>query len=170
MPLKRPPEIVTCCSRMPWRGLPIRRIDIADDAGDAARLPVFARCAHRSDAVDKLGLAQRFQLLRPVGPATISRQFLEQVATTVVTAADIGEQILEQVAVRCPADPTCEWCGSTIGKSGSRISSRRLSSQSCRIGDVTAGGNRGLGHGAVLPGLLFDCANSAPPRRVMPRF
>src|SRR6266478_6046605 len=42
-------------------------IDIADDASDAARVPVFSGRTHRRDAVDELGLAERLQFFRPVG-------------------------------------------------------------------------------------------------------
>src|SRR6516225_5157465 len=71
------------------------QIDIADDAGTAARGPVFARCAHRRDAVDEFGLAERLLLLRPVGPVHLPA-FLEAGRDDVVPAADILEQILEQ--------------------------------------------------------------------------
>src|SRR5690348_11143192 len=69
------------------------QIDIADDAGATTCRPVFARRAHRRDAVDKFGLAERLLLLRPVGPVHLPA-FLEAGRDDVVPAADIFEQIL----------------------------------------------------------------------------
>src|SRR5205814_9466388 len=77
------------------------QIDIADDAGAAAGRPVFARRAHRRDAVDELGLAERLLLVRPVGAVHLAA-FLETGRDDVVPAADIFEQILEQVSVTGP--------------------------------------------------------------------
>src|SRR5207244_9702707 len=76
-------------------------IDIADDPGDATRRPIFAGCAHRRDAVDELGLAKGFQFLRPLGAVHLAA-FLKAGRDDVVAAADIVEQILEQVAVAWP--------------------------------------------------------------------
>ena len=77
------------------------QIDIADDAGDAPRLAVFAGSAHRRDAVDEFGLAERLQLLRAVGAVHLAA-FLKTGRGDVVAAADIVEQILKQVAVAGP--------------------------------------------------------------------
>jgi hypothetical protein len=53
--------------------------------------------AHRRDAVDELGLADRRQLRRRIGP--VHRVALrEHGGSDVVTAVEIGEQVVEQVA------------------------------------------------------------------------
>ncbi len=74
------------------------QIDKADDAGDATRRPVFARGAHRRDAADELGLAERFELLGPVGAVHLAG-LLVAGGADVVTAADIGQQLREQIAI-----------------------------------------------------------------------
>src|ERR1700746_1471208 len=77
------------------------QIDIADDAGDAARGPVLARRTHRRDAVDELGLTDRLLLLRAIGPVHFAA-FFETGRDDIVTAANVFQQILEQVTVTRP--------------------------------------------------------------------
>jgi hypothetical protein len=74
------------------------QVDKADDAGDATRRPVFARGAHRRHAADKLGLAERFELLGPVGAVHLARLLIAGGAN-VVTAADIGQQLREKIPI-----------------------------------------------------------------------
>ncbi len=76
-------------------------IDVADDAVDAFRLAVFAAGAHRRDAIDEFGLAQRLQLLRGVGAIHLAA-FLKAGRDDIVAATDIVEQVLEQIAVARP--------------------------------------------------------------------
>src|SRR5246127_1749846 len=71
------------------------QIDIADDAGDAARGPILARRTHRRDAVDELGLTKRLLLLRPIGPVHFAA-FFETGRDDIVTAANVLQQILKQ--------------------------------------------------------------------------
>ena len=139
------------------------QIDIADDAGDAARLAVFARRAHRRDAVDEFGLAERFQLLRTVGAVHLAA-FLEAGRGDVVAAADIGQQILKQIAVARPVPHMM------VG-----IDDRQLGLDDLFLPPVepvradrrmAAGRDRGLGHGGSPPevalGLRQLCPS--PPR------
>src|SRR6202008_4824807 len=68
------------------------QIDKADDAGDAARRPVFARGAHRRHTADELGLAERLEFVGPVGTVHLAGLLIAGGAD-VVTAADIGQQL-----------------------------------------------------------------------------
>ncbi len=135
------------------------QIDIADDAGDAPRLPVFAAGAHRRDAVDELGLTQGFQLLRAVGTVHLAA-FLEAGRGDVVAAADIGQQVLEQIAVAGPVPHVMV-----------RIDDRQI-----RLDDLlapavepfgadrrmTAGRDRGLGHGGSPPEIALTLPQLCP--------
>ena len=151
---------MTCCSRMPLARLPMPQIDIADDAGDAARRAVFARGAHRRDAGDELGLAERFQLLRAVGAVHLAA-FHEAGRDDVVAAAEIGQQILEQVAVARP-----------VPQMMVRIDDRQIGFEDLLAalvepirphGGVTARRNRGLGHARLLPGSSSAAATVPRP-------
>jgi len=84
------------------------QIDIADDPGDAPRRSVFARCAHRRHAGDEFGLAERFQLLRPLGAVHLAA-FLKAGRDDVVTAPDIRQQIREQITVARPVPHVVVW-------------------------------------------------------------
>ena len=62
------------------------------------RRAVFARGAHCRDAVDELGLAERFQLLRAVGAVHLAGLLVHR-RDDVVAAGEIGEQLRDHVAV-----------------------------------------------------------------------
>ena len=134
------------------------QIDIADDPGDATRLAVFPRRAHRRDAVDEFGLAERFLLLRPVGAVHLAA-FLEAGRDDVVAAADVFEQVLEQVAVAGP-----------VPQMMVRIDDRQIGLEDLLAALVepvrpdrrmTARRDRGLGHCSAPPRIGFGCLNCA---------
>src|SRR6202040_583403 len=143
------------------------QIDVADDACTAARPAVFARCAHRRDAVDELGLAERLLVLRPVGPVHLPA-FLKAGRNDVVPAADIFEQILEQVSVTGP-----------VPQMMVRIDNRQIRLEDLLTALVqpvrpdwrmTSWRYRGLRHIRLLPNLAFGSLNSAPARPATPWF
>ena len=114
-------------------------------------LPYLPGSAHRRDAVDEFGLAERLQLLRAVGAVHLAA-FLKTGRGDVVAAADIGQQILEQIAVAGPVPHVMV-----------RVDDRQIGLDDLLapavepiLADrrVAAGRDRGLGHGAVLPRLL----------------
>ena len=74
------------------------QIDIADDPGRDAGLAVIARCAHRGDAGDELGLAERAQLRRAV-LAVHRMAFEKHGRDDVVAGVRVGQQLVEQIAV-----------------------------------------------------------------------
>ena len=112
------------------------QIDKADDAGDAPRRPVSARLAHRRDAAHELGLAERFELLRPGGTVHLADLLVTR-AADVVTAANIGEQLREQITI-IQAVPQMV-VGVDNRQLGLDDRFAVLSSQSCRTGAWTAG-------------------------------
>src|SRR5499427_9206690 len=74
------------------------QIDIADDSGDATCRPVIARGTHRCNPAGELGLAKRFQFLRPI--ASVHRAgLLVQRRPDVMAAPNISEKVREQVGV-----------------------------------------------------------------------
>ena len=79
-------------------------VGVADDAGAGAHIAVDAARRHGRDAVDELGLAHRLHVLGPVGP--IHRPALhEDGGDDVVAAAQVGEQLLQQVTRRTRPNP-----------------------------------------------------------------
>ena len=64
MPRKRPPPARICASSTSSTARAELQIGMADDAGADLRRAIAAAGAHRRDAVDELGLADRPQLLR----------------------------------------------------------------------------------------------------------
>ena len=131
MPRKRPPPATIIASSTFAHARAQREIGMADDAGADARLAVAAAGAHRRDAVGELDLADRAHLLRPVG--AIHREPFEiDGGDDIVSAADVGQQVRQQIARRSPADRSGDDAGSTIGRSGSSAASRRSASQSGR--------------------------------------
>ena len=74
-----------------------RQIGVADDAGADARLAVGAAGAHRCDAVGELDLADRAQLDGTFG-AVHREPFEIDARRDVVSGADIGEQLRQQIA------------------------------------------------------------------------
>jgi hypothetical protein len=69
-----------------------------DNASAQPALAELSARAHRRRAVDEFDFADRLQLRRPVGPVHRAA-FDEDALRDVVTAAGIGEQLVEQVAV-----------------------------------------------------------------------
>src|SRR5579883_2301144 len=134
------------------------QIDIADDAGAGAHGAVFAALAHRRNAGDELGLPQRAQFGRSLGAVHLAA-FEKNRGADVVPAREVFEQIMEQVAIAGRSHRW--WCGSMIGRSGSMISSRRLSSQSLRIGRWRLGAA-----GAVSAGILYSPVDGVQPLTV----
>src|SRR6266446_1484110 len=128
------------------------QVDIADDPGNAPCRPVFARCAHRRNTVDEFGLAKGFKFQRLLGAIHLAA-FLEAGRDDVVAAADIGEQILEQVAVARPVPHVMV-----------RIDNRQIGIEDLFAAlvepvlpdrRVPARRDRGLWHRMVPPGLRF---------------
>ena len=76
-------------------------IDIADDPGAGSRRAVFAALAHRRDTGDKRGLAERAQFRRPFGAIHLAA-FEEHRGANVVAAAQILDQVVQQIAVPRP--------------------------------------------------------------------
>src|SRR5262249_45014541 len=74
------------------------QIDGADDAGSDARLAVVARCAHRRNAVDELGLADAAE---GFGPLRLEHRaaFDENGRDNVVATTDVLKDFLKQVAL-----------------------------------------------------------------------
>ena len=125
------------------------QIDIADDPSDATRLAVFPRGAHRRDAIDEFGLAKRFVLLRAIGAIHLAA-LLEAGRDDVVAAADIPEQVREQIAVV-----------RSVPQMMMRIDDRQIGLENFLAalvepirphGGMTARRNGGLGHPRLLPG------------------
>src|SRR5690349_10730069 len=85
-------------SSSPWGARADPKIDVADDAGAALGGAVLAAGAHRRDAGDELGLAQRAQLGLALGAVHLAA-FEEHGGADVVAAADVGEQLGQQVVV-----------------------------------------------------------------------
>ncbi len=143
------------------------QIDIADDAGDTPRLAVFAGRTHRRDAVDELGLAERFPLLRAVGAVHLAA-FLETGRGDVVAAADIGEQVLEQIAVARPVPHVMV----RVDDRQIGLDDRLAPAVEPVLPDrrMAAGRDRGLGHWQNPPEVAVGCANCAPARPALPWF
>ena len=74
------------------------QIGVADDAGAKPAFAVAAARAHRRGAVDEFDLADRLHLGRAIG-AVHRAAFDKDAVDDVVTAAGIGEQLVEQVAM-----------------------------------------------------------------------
>ena len=74
------------------------QIGVADDAGRDPGLAVIARGAHRGDAGDELGLADRPHLGGAVR-AVHRMAFDEHGGDDVVAAVEVGQQFVEQIAV-----------------------------------------------------------------------
>ncbi len=75
-----------------------RQIGGADDAAGDPGPPVIARLAHRRDAGDEFGLADRAHLGRTVG-AVHRVAFEKDRGDDVMPGREIGEQLVEQIAV-----------------------------------------------------------------------
>ncbi len=75
-----------------------RQIGIADDAGGDPGLAVIARRAHRRDAGDEVGLADRAHLGRAIRPVHRAA-FLEHGRDNVMAGVEVGEQFVEQIGV-----------------------------------------------------------------------
>ena len=73
----------------------------AHNASGDTRRPIEAAGAHRGDASDELGFAHRSQLFRSVG-AVHAVAFLEHRGDDVMTGADVGEKVVEQVTMVRP--------------------------------------------------------------------
>ena len=76
-------------------------IDIADDPGAGPCRAVFAALAHRRHTGDKRRLAKRAQFGRPFGAVHLAA-FEEHRGADVVAAAQILDQIVQQIAVARP--------------------------------------------------------------------
>src|SRR5258708_2193050 len=74
------------------------QVGVPDNAGAQPALAELSARAHRRRAVDEFDFADRLQLRRPVGPVHRAA-FDEDALRDVVTAAGIGEQLVEQAAV-----------------------------------------------------------------------
>jgi len=74
------------------------QIGVSDDAGTQPALAVAAAGAHRRCTVDEFDFADRLHLGRAVGAVHLAA-FDKDALDDVVTAAGIGEQLVEQVAV-----------------------------------------------------------------------
>ena len=128
---------------------PKPQVGMADDAGADLRLAVATRGAHRRDAIDELGLADRPHLLRPA--RAMHRAALhEHRGDDVVATVGVGQQIVEHVA---PARPFPQMMV--------RIDDRQLGLED-RLGPPrepvvahrqigAAGRLRGRAHGGSLP-------------------
>jgi hypothetical protein len=75
-----------------------RQVNQADDAGGDAGRAVAAARRHGGDAADELGLAQRAQLGRAVGPVA-GGALDEHRALDLVAAAGVDQQVRQEVAV-----------------------------------------------------------------------
>src|SRR5205085_9569300 len=81
---------------------------MADNAGAQPPLAVAAARAHRCGAVDEFDLADRFYLGRAIGP--VHRTALDKDAVrNVVTAAGIGEQLVQKVAMLVTVPEMMVW-------------------------------------------------------------
>ena len=76
--------------------LAVAQIDVADDAGTDFRRTVAAGGAHRGDAVDEFGLADRAESLRTLG-SVHGAALQENGGDDVVAAVDVGQQVVEHV-------------------------------------------------------------------------
>jgi hypothetical protein len=74
------------------------QVGAPDNTGAEAALAVLSALAHRRRAVDEFDFADRLHLRRPVG-AVHRAAFDKDAVRDVVTAAGVGEQLVEQVAV-----------------------------------------------------------------------
>jgi hypothetical protein len=74
------------------------QVGVPDDTGAEAALAVLSALGHRRRAIDEFDFADRLHLCRPVG-AVHRAAFDEDALRDVVTAAGVGEQLVEQVAV-----------------------------------------------------------------------
>src|ERR1700730_2441887 len=74
------------------------QIGMPDNAGAQPALAELSALAHRRRAVDEFDFADRLHLLRPVG-AVHGAAFDKHALRDVMTAAGVGEQLVEQVTV-----------------------------------------------------------------------
>src|SRR5260221_4576470 len=139
-------------------------IDIADDALAGVRLAVFARFAHRRDAGDELGLAERAQFRRPLGAVHLAA-FEKHRRADVVAAVQILEQIVKQVAVAWPVPEMMV----RVDDRPLRLQRRLLRGSEPVLADRQVTSGRGLRrlHRCVLP---RSALKSAMPARRTPRF
>src|SRR6185369_4677960 len=77
------------------------QVGMPDNAGAQPALAVLSARAHRRRAVDEFDFADRLHLGRPVG-AVHRPAFDKDALRDLVTAAGVGEQLVEQVAVPAP--------------------------------------------------------------------
>ena len=100
-PRNRPPPARSCASQHRLHAIAEREVGEADDAGRDARSAVAAAVAHRGDAGHELRLAHRPHLRRAAG--AVHRVALEEHGgDDVVAGAEVGEQLVEQVAMVGP--------------------------------------------------------------------
>src|SRR3979409_1942520 len=90
-PRNRPPLARRCASNTGSTWSPRVRSALADNAGRDPGRPVIAGCAHRRDAGDELGLADRAHLGRAVR-AVYRTAFEENRRDDAVPGVQIGEQ------------------------------------------------------------------------------
>src|SRR5258708_6672044 len=86
------------------------QIDIADDSGDATCRPVIARGTHRRNPADELGLAKRFQFLRPIG-SVHGADLLLQHRPELLARPNIFRKVDQEDGVATPVlhrTPQCE--------------------------------------------------------------
>ena len=163
MPLKRPPDLVTCCSRMPLARPPIRRSTLPMMPAMQRVLPYLPDALIAATPLTNSVSPSDFSSWRPVGAVHLAA-FLEAGRGDVVAAADIGQQILKQIAVARPVPHMM------VG-----IDDRQLGLDDLFLPPVepvradrrmAAGRDRGLGHGSSPPevalGLRQLCPS--PPR------
>jgi hypothetical protein len=74
------------------------QVGVSDNPGAQPALAVLSALTHRCRAIDEFDFADRLHFRRPVG-AVHRAAFDEDALRDVVTAAGIGEQLVEQVAV-----------------------------------------------------------------------
>ena len=101
MPRNRPPPARICASSTSPRAAAEAKIDVTDDAGADFRVAVAAGRAHRGDAVDELGFADRAEFLGPAG-AMHRAALHEHGADDVMAAVGVRQQIIEHVAPAWP--------------------------------------------------------------------
>ena len=132
------------------------QICMTDDAAAQPRRAVLPAGAHRRCPVDKLGFADRLHLDRAIG--AVHRAALDKNGLgDVVTAAGVGEQLLDQKTVPGAVPqmvvgiddlqprfddlllPQCEPGGIRVTRAGWRIDCRARISGCCGLGACPAG-------------------------------
>ena len=160
IPRKRPPPARMCASSTSRTRAPSRRSAWPTMPGADARRAVAAAGAHRRDAVDELRLADRREAprgrRRGASSGTAGRPWRR------CCGRCSGRRAARRADSASPARSHRWWCGSTIGRSGSRISSCHWRSHVITNWIVGALGNHSRGcHEMRVPRRHAFMANTS---------